>query len=610
MTNIKEVSTHSKALKDRDIQVERLVSMVRSPKTTNNAINEDINNRNRLLRRMFTAIAYGDFKINGQAPDSDYQLAENLIHGGRILFDLSALSPLQQQGFRQWLKYKAPIKSRAAATHAIGEDKHGKPMDIKTGAVAAMSKNMVAKTKGQSTHYGMDVHAGGYGKTIQNYKGKATTVKADGRFGHLYINDDSNHPNALQMGFEEAGALLTNQYTGDFHSPTGGGGKFSAFGAFRLGKVVAGDDRAPMIIPESRIKNAKYNWNRVKITPENYMNIMRQEDTMSNHQIRKMLRSPHPQAIKVTNIEDRMNAMADYRIEHGFGIKQIMSKQTSQIINDAKVDIISGKLQFNDKKPGIKQVLLAGGKEKPAQLYYCKTDEDKASFKKLLENHGVEIKAEGAINVDITGKVNVFSGILHDKPNLFNVLNLATFFEANDIDLTNTKIKTLFSPCEQLDVAVESHLVKTHDDEPDYYLTDANTVITGVVEKVKLDLKHHVKQTCDALNKNSLKKIHYWLTAKAKKLLFRKTSGYEQTLLFSKELKITTNEIDKIKDFNHLNEIIHGINNRLKYLKPDKHKWLGDAKKQIGAFQEFKSKYKKFYGKIEKSDSDTIGIHI
>lgn len=328
-------------LKQKDIQVERLVNMIRSPKTHDKSVKEDINNRNSLLRRMFTAIAYGDLTINGQAPDSDYQLAEYLIHGGRIFFDLSALNPEQQQEFRQWLKDKAPIKQRASATHAIGRDKENAPMDVKTGAVSAMANSVLAKAKGKPTHFGMHIHAGGYGNKIKNYQGKETTVKADGQFGHLYINDDPKHPEALQMGMEEAGALLTNQFTGDYHSATGGGGKYSAFGASRLGKVTEGDIRAPLILPESRMKNAKYNWNRVKITPENFLSIMRLENTMSNHQIREMLRAPHPQAKKVENIEDRMNAMADYRIKKGFGNQQVVSETTQIKLQEAKVKVKS-----------------------------------------------------------------------------------------------------------------------------------------------------------------------------------------------------------------------------------------------------------------------------
>jgi hypothetical protein len=163
-------------LKQRDIQVERLSSMLDKPVTNDPKVKQDIDKRNGLLGRMFTAIALNDLKMNGQPPNQDYQLAEHLTHGGRIFFYLSNLDANDQIAFKQWLKGDAPIKQRTSATHAIGYDKNNQPMDVKTSPSQAFGRSMIAKAKGKPTHYGMDVHAGGYGKNIKNYKGETKTV--------------------------------------------------------------------------------------------------------------------------------------------------------------------------------------------------------------------------------------------------------------------------------------------------------------------------------------------------------------------------------------------------------------------------------------------------
>ena len=79
------------------------------------------------LARVYQAIAVGSLTVNGLAPDAAYSVSEYLMHGGRVRFDLTALSGGERAEFFQYVfnqnqieEKQATIYPRKFATHRPG----------------------------------------------------------------------------------------------------------------------------------------------------------------------------------------------------------------------------------------------------------------------------------------------------------------------------------------------------------------------------------------------------------------------------------------------------------------------------------------------------------
>lgn len=337
--------------------------------------------RMEILTRFLRALAFGELTVNGQNPDAQYYLGEYILHGGRIFFDLSGLSEENQKKFVEYLMPKdmmaKQIHARFAATHDI-DKKTEEPVDVKLKMASSLVKGL-SSWIGASyrTHYGMNVAIGGDGNIIQNYQGVEVEVSNNGNFGHLYINYDPNKPYAIQAGFEEADALCTNQFTGDYHSPTGGGGKFSAFGEARLQDFQKGHDfaeGAPLLVTSDHDSNNKYNWNRVVIDDQALERIL--DESVEFDPSDEVYSVPR-NAVVVESEEAaiaRYNNMLAYRSAHGYlkpttELKKDLRLQPEGPIDVSKAGIVNI-VQHLLEELSAQQIETAKKYERPPELGY------------------------------------------------------------------------------------------------------------------------------------------------------------------------------------------------------------------------------------------------
>ncbi|MCC5015800.1 hypothetical protein [Legionella sp. 31fI33] len=223
------------------------------------------------LGRVLLAIKSGTLTVNGQAPDEDYPIGEYLTHGGRINFDVSALSAEEQQQFYAFITNNQ-AKPRAFATHrAGGTDANGSPAEAKSGLLGAISDAFRALV-GASKHAGINLAIGG--NHIASREGAPGSLgqhpDESGEWGHMYLHQDSN---IVMVGIEASAPGKHNVRTGESHSKTGAAGELSPFLQKKIDsrelqqeQVKAG--KKPLSTKE------KYNWATVKISSDQLRQMM------------------------------------------------------------------------------------------------------------------------------------------------------------------------------------------------------------------------------------------------------------------------------------------------------------------------------------------------
>ncbi|STX39337.1 hypothetical protein [Legionella feeleii] len=217
------------------------------------------------LGRVLLAVKSGTLTVNGQVPDDAYPIGEYLTHGGRINFDVSALSAEEQQQFYAFITNNQ-AKPRAFATHrAGGTDANGSPAEAKSGLLGAISDAFRALV-GASKHAGINLAIGG--NHIASREGALDSLGKNpdesGEWGHMYLHQDTN---IVMVGVEASAPGKHNVRTGEAHSKTGGAGELSPFLQRKIDsrelheeQIKAG--KTPLSTKE------KYNWATVKISPE------------------------------------------------------------------------------------------------------------------------------------------------------------------------------------------------------------------------------------------------------------------------------------------------------------------------------------------------------
>lgn len=215
------------------------------------------------LGRVLLAIKTGELTVNGQVPDDAYPIGEYLSHGGRVNFDVSGLSPEEQQQFFAFITNNQATP-RAFATHrAGGTDANGSPAEAKSGLLGAISDAFRALV-GASKHSGINLAIGG---KIPNWEGASdsfgSTPDESGEWGHMYLHQDTN---IVMVGVEASAPGKHNVRTGESHSKTGAAGELSPFLQKKIDSKALREEqshagKAPLSTKE------KYNWATVKISP-------------------------------------------------------------------------------------------------------------------------------------------------------------------------------------------------------------------------------------------------------------------------------------------------------------------------------------------------------
>lgn len=219
------------------------------------------------LGRVLLAIKSGTLTVNGQAPDDDYPIGEYLTHGGRINFDVSALSAEEQELFYAFITNNQ-AKPRAFATHrAGGTDANGSPAEAKSGLLGAISDAFRALV-GASKHAGINLAIGG--NHIASREGApdnlGKTPDESGEWGHMYLHQDTN---IVMVGVEASAPGKHNVRTGEAHSKTGAAGELSPF---LQKKIDSSELHAEQIKAGKKPLSTKekYNWATVKISSEQF----------------------------------------------------------------------------------------------------------------------------------------------------------------------------------------------------------------------------------------------------------------------------------------------------------------------------------------------------
>lgn len=215
------------------------------------------------LGRVLLAVKTGILTVNGQNPDIAYYLGDYFIFGGRIKFDLTDLSPAEQEQFFSFIT-NGQAKRRSFATHrAGGTDASGNPAEAKSGLGGAIIDLFLAMINA-SDHYGIDLAIGGSNILCREGVDESLgqTPDESGRWGHMYLRKDND---LVLIGIEGSGPGKHNIRTGEAHSSVGGAGERSPFLQYKIDsdalhqeQILAG--KTPLSTRE------KYNWANVKIT--------------------------------------------------------------------------------------------------------------------------------------------------------------------------------------------------------------------------------------------------------------------------------------------------------------------------------------------------------
>ncbi|WP_232220748.1 hypothetical protein [Legionella tunisiensis] len=221
------------------------------------------------LGNVLFAVKSGTLMVNGQTPDEAYVIGEYLIHGGRIKFDLSELSPTQQEQFFAFIT-NGQASPRAFATHrAGGTDANNSPAETKSGLFGAIIDAFRALS-GYPKHYGIHLPVGG-NQTVTRagecvVSGLGQTPDESGEWGHMYLHKDTN---LVLVGIEGSAPGKKNKRTGEAHSWTGGSGTISPFWEWKINSKNLRTqqeyaEKTPLTTAE------KNNWATVKISSEQF----------------------------------------------------------------------------------------------------------------------------------------------------------------------------------------------------------------------------------------------------------------------------------------------------------------------------------------------------
>ncbi|MCC5792765.1 MAG: hypothetical protein JJT82_09205 [Legionellaceae bacterium] len=230
------------------------------------------------LGRTLLAIEKGDLSVNGQMPDKDYPLGEYLVHGGRVKFDLSALTRAQQETFFRFISAEQ-AKERKFATHrAGGMDASGSPAETKSGLwgviadvgrtlLRTFGKAFYSSTKAEHVgHYGLNLAIGGSQIPAREGNTEALQQRPDesGEWGHMYLHKARD---LLLLGLEPSAPGKNNRRTGETHSTTGASGERSGFLELKINskalhEAQIASGKTPLSTTE------KYNWATVKLSTE------------------------------------------------------------------------------------------------------------------------------------------------------------------------------------------------------------------------------------------------------------------------------------------------------------------------------------------------------
>ena len=209
------------------------------------------------LGRLLLAMDKGELTINGQLPDNTYSLGEYVIHGGRIKFDISELSPEEQQEFFEFVTNNV-AEPRAFATHrAGGTDASGSPAEAKSGLLGAI-EDAFRYVLGRSKHYGINIAVGG--AHIENKEGNAVgeNPAENGEWGHIYLHQDDD---MVMFGIEGSAPGKSQKRTGDAHSKTGAASEYSPFLEMKIDSAGLHETQTSPISTRN-----KYNWASVKVS--------------------------------------------------------------------------------------------------------------------------------------------------------------------------------------------------------------------------------------------------------------------------------------------------------------------------------------------------------
>ncbi|ODN42556.1 hypothetical protein [Piscirickettsia litoralis] len=318
-----------------DLENNGLDRLIRTFKPDNSKLSlkerEDNLRRLCILGRVIAILRYNRFEICGQPPDYDYSLGEYIMHGGRLLFDLSQLNRGGRKFFREFIlledQKESPIYSRSAATHAFND--FGKVRELKLGTLKSTKcaiQNLFNGSilRNNTGHWGLDIPIGGYGNTVESLDGKEHLIDSSGKFGHLYILCNGKYPNAVMVGLEESKPARTNKVSNDTHGINGQGGKYSACIVDKIGNMQSANcvdrasidkysSRARMTVANIDFEGSQYNWNRVFVTTKDMLCAI--ESRIDHESMSSFLLSPHPRFIHVKSKVERYRKMLAYRLD-------------------------------------------------------------------------------------------------------------------------------------------------------------------------------------------------------------------------------------------------------------------------------------------------------
>jgi hypothetical protein len=254
------------------------------------------------MARVYQAIGVGNLSVNGLQPDANYSLADYLIYGGRIRFDLQALSADEKEDFWNYIfnqnldASSSILYHRRYATHrAAGVDASGNLAEIKSLVLGSLIDTFTPLNK--SLHWGIDLPIGG------------KNAKADGEWGHMYIGKSDA---MVMVGIEPSAYGKKNKRTQEVHSVLGLSGKLSPFMQPKINSSALAKQQISMGKCPLSTKG-KYNWACVKITPLALQSLLTNKLTLTLDQERQefktMLTQPHPNSITVQNSESRFRYM-------------------------------------------------------------------------------------------------------------------------------------------------------------------------------------------------------------------------------------------------------------------------------------------------------------
>lgn len=232
------------------------------------------------LGRVLLAVKFGALTVNGQTPDVAYGIGEYFIHGGRVKFDLSALSAQEKQQFFTFITNNQAI-TRAFATHrAGGRDADGSPAEAKSGLLGLIS-DVFRALLGRSNHYGINLPVGGINTPCREGVAESIgkNIEENGEWGHMYLHWDDN---LVMVGVESSAIGKHNERTGAKHSIVGLSDEESPFLEQKINSQALRDQQvAKRMTPLTT--SEKYNWATVKISPQMLCEMLKDDESQKDN---------------------------------------------------------------------------------------------------------------------------------------------------------------------------------------------------------------------------------------------------------------------------------------------------------------------------------------